>query len=147
MFAKKKKKGFTLIELLVVIAIIGILAGIVLVSLTGARNKGKDARILSDLTQTRSIAELIADSETTGYTNLCASGALNTSHSAYGSQLTTLGNDITSQGGTSLACQASSTHYCVSVTNASGKTVCISDAGAVENDKVCSATTYACATP
>jgi len=50
---KTKSSGFTLIELLVVIAIIGILASIVLVSLNSARNKGKDARVISDIQQIR----------------------------------------------------------------------------------------------
>lgn len=39
----KKKSAFTLIELLVVIAVIGMLASITLISLQGARQKGRDS--------------------------------------------------------------------------------------------------------
>jgi prepilin-type N-terminal cleavage/methylation domain-containing protein len=78
----KRKEGFTLIELLVVIAIIGILASIVLVSLAGARNRAKDARIIADMNQIRTAAatafstdndysKVRCDDNTYGVQNLC----------------------------------------------------------------------------
>lgn len=55
---KNFKRGFTLIELLIVVAIIGILASIVLTSLSNARNKGNDTKIKSQLYSIRSATEL-----------------------------------------------------------------------------------------
>lgn len=48
-FNRRRVEAFTLIELLVVIAIIGILATLVIVSLSGARGKSKDTKSKNNL--------------------------------------------------------------------------------------------------
>jgi len=55
------RMGFTLIELLVVIAIIGVLSSVVLASLNSARQKGRDARRVSDIKQLQLALELYHD--------------------------------------------------------------------------------------
>lgn len=54
----KSQRAFTLIELLVVIAIIGILSGVALVALGGARAGARDAKKKADLEGIRSGLEL-----------------------------------------------------------------------------------------
>lgn len=58
---KKINKAFTLIELLVVIAIIGILSTVVLVNLSGTRQRARDARRKSDLANIRLGLEMVFD--------------------------------------------------------------------------------------
>lgn len=61
-----KNKGFTLIEMLVVVAIIGLLSAVVVVGLTGAREKARDSRRVADLREIQNQLELDYDSST-GY--------------------------------------------------------------------------------
>ena len=70
-------RGFTLIELLVVIAIIGILASIVLVSLNGARAKGRDAKRVADLQAFANLVLGNSDADTTTAFSACTTAGAN----------------------------------------------------------------------
>jgi prepilin-type N-terminal cleavage/methylation domain-containing protein len=56
--ASRERDGFTLIELLVVVAIIGLLSSIALIALISARQKSRDVKRLSDMTQMNTALEL-----------------------------------------------------------------------------------------
>lgn len=107
-----------MIELLVVIAIIGILSAIVLVGMRGATSEAKDARIIADMNQTRSTAEIYY-SKNGNYTNLCSDA-----------DITTLKNDIESSdvGGSDYVCASDADAYCVEVKLNSGKYWCVDSA-------------------
>ena len=142
---KRNQKGFTLIELLVVIAIIGLLAGIVLVSLGGARDRARDGRIQADVAQIKTLAELVYNyQDAFAYTAMCETtgNTIDQTHAGYGSELGTLETDIDGNNGTGgvPACYASGDDYCVSAVMNEG-TVCISAAGSTGDDTCAAATT------
>ncbi len=55
---KKLKAGFTLVELIIVVAIIGTILTVSFISFTNARQKARDAKRLSDITQIQNTLEL-----------------------------------------------------------------------------------------
>lgn len=142
---KSNKGGFTLIELLVVIAIIGILAGIVLVSLRGATTRARDARIASAFSQIRTQAELWNANNNTYLGFGCNVNA----------EMTQLCNDIDSQNGANGGVptfQLGASEYCAysSMASSAARYFCIDEGRAYEGEtspnNFCTANVFNCPT-
>ena len=107
----KSIKGFTLIELLVVIAIIGILASIILASLSTAQAKGRDARRISDIKQIQLALELYYDANGTYPANIYNNnGSAGPSILVSGGYISAVPDDPEATG----ACTDGSQSYCYS---------------------------------
>ena len=147
-----RASGFTLIELLVVIAIIGLLSSVVLASLNGARNKGADAAIKSQLKSLQSQAEIIYDNAVpNSYEGVCedenvvkqVTGAKNSG----GATILSFLDATASVHDTTAVCHDSADAYAVEVplktTNTSS--YCVDSDGTTEiTTSVLAANTYVC---
>ena len=113
---KTLQRGFTLIELLVVIAIIGILAAVVLTSLSGAQEGAQNSNVKQSLSSARGAAQLSYNNNNFSYDNVCDDG------DEVGDMLTDLadglafitGTNISGTAGTNpITCNDSPTAYAI----------------------------------
>ncbi len=92
-------RGFTLIELLIVIAIIGILAGAVIISLSGSTERATDATNKYQIGQLRTIAIEHFD-KNRSYKNLCTKENDDSDVAGTSDKSASLGDDDTTDEGT-----------------------------------------------
>ncbi|MDO8557524.1 MAG: type II secretion system protein [Candidatus Jorgensenbacteria bacterium] len=122
-----ESSGFTLIEMLVVVAIIGILSATVLSALGPARNKAKDARIVSDVNQVRAIAETLYDpGSSSPYSNVKTTET----------NISKISTDITNQGGALVITLNPTTAYAAysKLASDSSKYYCVDSAGTTKTE-------------
>ena len=127
---KKYSKGFTLVELLVVIAIIGILAAVVLVSLSSQRANAKRASALQSI---KSAMPLVIGCLTQGYAvSAVAGGSAICSNAAYPGNWPDISATSCTYPGGALAAGASFTMDCTNANIAASDFVCSTDTGACQ---------------
>jgi general secretion pathway protein G len=114
-FASRHQRGFTLIELLVVIAIIGLLSSVVLASLNGARQRGRDARRLADLKQLQVALELSYSDNNTYPANLASLATAN--------YIPAIPTDPAGSGSYTYAVSSSGNYYCIGATLESANSI------------------------
>lgn len=148
----RRERGFTLIELLVVIAIIGLLSSVILASLNGARNKGADAAIKSQLKSVQAQAELVYDGASpNSYEGVCedanivlqVTGAKNSG----GATTVSFSDSTASVHDTTAVCHDSADAYAIEVPLKTTNTAswCVdSDGVSRSTTSVLPANTYAC---
>ncbi len=146
------ERGFTLIELLVVIAIIGLLSSVILASLNGARNKGADAAIKSQMKSVQSQAELVYDDATpNSYEGVCEDANIvsmvTSAKNSGGATTVSFADTTASVHDTTAVCHDSADAYAIEIplktTNTSS--YCIDSDGTAEiTATVLAASTYTC---
>ncbi|MCK9578481.1 prepilin-type N-terminal cleavage/methylation domain-containing protein [bacterium] len=126
-----QNKGFTLIELLVVIAIIGILSGIIIVSMGSAQKSAQDAKIQATMDQMRTAAQMFYLNNNT-YTGLDGAGT----------DYTKLGASLTVVPATTIASTAFCAH--VPLTADTTKSWCVDSNGNAKSVTTTAITTSNC---
>lgn len=139
-----------MIELLVVIAIIGILSGLIIVSMGNATKSAKDSRIKEEMHELAQQASIYFN--TTGYASIygtAGNGVQGSGNNFSGiTDGLTLYNDIISAetGGSSFILNIAAGVYCMSVTLNSGKYYCTDSTGNITSSSTstCGTTATAC---